>query len=71
MQAEGRAGALPEEGNVRADYVNAVDASDGTVYSVRIFGQDSSPPLATGWDEVTGLGTFDGRIFGALAAGAP
>jgi subtilase family serine protease len=68
---QGQTGTLPDAGNVRADFVNSVDASGGTVYSVRTFGQDSSLPLTTGWDEVTGLGTLNGSVFGALASAAP
>src|SRR3954451_25006929 len=35
-------GAPPDAGNVRADYVNGVDAVGGIVYSVRKFDHDSS-----------------------------
>jgi subtilase family serine protease len=70
VQAEGQAGALPDQGNVRADYANGVDASGGTVYSVRTFDQDSSLSTGTGWDEVTGLGTLNFATISALAAAA-
>jgi subtilase family serine protease len=50
-------GAPPDAGNVRADYVNGVDAADGIVYSVRTFDQDSSLTVGPGWDDVTGLGS--------------
>ena len=50
------AGSPPDAGNVRADYVNGVDASDGIVYSVRTFNQDSSLDVTPGYDQVTGLG---------------
>ncbi len=46
-----------DAGNVRADYVNGVDAADGIVYSVRTFDQDSSLTVGPGWDDVTGLGS--------------
>lgn len=59
-------GTLRDVGNARADFVNGVDASNGTVYSMRLFGQDSSLPVTTGWDQVTGIGTFNGGIFSAL-----
>ena len=62
---------MPDAGNVRADYANSVDASGGTLYSVRTFGQDSSLTLGSGWDQVTGLGTVNGKFVGALAAAAP
>ncbi|HET9829740.1 MAG TPA: S53 family peptidase [Nocardioidaceae bacterium] len=50
-------GPLPDVGNVRADYVNSVDTSAGVLYSVRVFNQDSSLATATGWDDVTGVGS--------------
>src|SRR5215467_10129702 len=51
------AGAPADEGNVRADFANGVDASGGIVYSVRTFNQDSSLSIGSGWDDVTGLGS--------------
>jgi subtilase family serine protease len=50
------AGSPPDEGNVRADFANSVDASGGVVYSVRTFNQDSSLATTAGYDLVTGLG---------------
>ena len=50
-------GSGPDEGNVRADFVNGVDASNGLVYSVRTFNHDSSLTVGPGWDDVTGLGS--------------
>jgi subtilase family serine protease len=47
----------PDAGNIRSDYVNGVDDSNGFVYSVRTFDQDSSLSVAPGWDDVTGLGS--------------
>jgi subtilase family serine protease len=44
------------EGNVRADYNNGYDASNGISYSVRTFDQDSSLTVTKGWDDVTGVG---------------
>ncbi len=46
----------PDVGNVRPDYVNGVDASDGVGYSVRTFNQDSSLQTRKGWDDGTGVG---------------
>ena len=71
VPAEGQPGSLPDQGNVRADYANGVDASGGTVYSVRTFDQDTSLATGTGWDQVTGLGTLNAAGIGALAAAAP
>ncbi|MCW2526320.1 MAG: physarolisin [Pseudonocardiales bacterium] len=49
-------GAPADAGNVRADYANANDPSGGILYSIRTFNQDSSLPVKTGWDAVTGIG---------------
>ena len=35
-------GSGPDEGNVRVDFANGVDASGGLLYSVRTFNQDST-----------------------------
>jgi subtilase family serine protease len=51
------AGTPVDAGNVRADFVNGVNDSDGIVYSVRTFNQDSSLTTGPGWDDVTGLGS--------------
>ena len=50
-------GTPPDAGNVRVDFVNGVDATDGLVYSVRTFKQDSSLQIGPGWDDVTGVGS--------------
>jgi subtilase family serine protease len=50
-------GAPAQPGNVRPDYVNGVDGSDGLAYSVRTFNQDSSLAVKPGWDDVTGIGS--------------
>jgi hypothetical protein len=50
-------GKPPALGDVRVDFVNGVDASNGLVYSVRTFNQDSSLMIAKGWDDVTGVGS--------------
>jgi subtilase family serine protease len=55
-------------GVVRVDFVNGVDASDGTVTSVRTFDfQGLAINTAPGYDNVTGLGTPDGLAFLALS----
>jgi subtilase family serine protease len=51
------AGPTPTPGAVRVDYANGVDATDGLVYSVRTFNQDSSLRLGPGWDDITGVGS--------------
>lgn len=50
-------GTPPDVGNVRADYANMQDPTGGVVYSVRLFNTDSSLTLATGWDNITGVGS--------------
>jgi subtilase family serine protease len=51
-------------GAVRVDYVNGVDASDGTVRSVRTFDfQGLTINTAPGYDNVTGLGVPNGLAF--------
>ncbi|SEL68571.1 S53 family peptidase [Streptacidiphilus jiangxiensis] len=42
---------------VRLDYSNSVDASGGTVTSLRTLGRDSSLHATQGYDDVTGVGT--------------
>lgn len=44
------------QGVVRPDFVNTLDSSEGIVYSVRTFDDDSSLKTTKGWDPVTGLG---------------
>ncbi|MEY9845167.1 subtilase family serine protease [Streptacidiphilus sp. BW17] len=43
--------------DVRVDYRNSVDATDGTVTSLRALGHDSSLHATAGYDEVTGVGS--------------
>ena len=50
-------GTPPDAGNVRVDYANGVDPTDGLLYSVRTFNQDSSLQIGPGWDDVTGIGS--------------
>jgi subtilase family serine protease len=49
-------------GDVRADFVNGVDASNGYVYSARWFDQDEklSIHVTDGYDDVTGVGSPNG-----------
>jgi subtilase family serine protease len=50
-------GAHDGAANVRADFVNGANAADGVIYTVRSFDDDSSLATATGWDDVTGVGS--------------
>jgi subtilase family serine protease len=50
-------GRVPDFGNVRSDYANGYNASNGIIYSLRSFNQDSSLITNQGWDDVTGVGT--------------
>lgn len=48
---------------VRSNFVNGVDATDGTIDSLRTFDDYSGSPTqstAPGWDDVTGLGSPNG-----------
>lgn len=45
------------EAQVRNDFINGVDDSDGYIYSVRTWDQDSSLKTQEGWDDVTGIGS--------------
>jgi hypothetical protein len=47
---------------VRANYVNSIDASAGTVYRLRTFDQGLSLKTTAGYDDITGLGT-PGKTF--------
>jgi hypothetical protein len=49
---------------IRNDYVNTVDATDGIVTSIRTLDfQGLTIHTALGYDDVTGLGTREGRAF--------
>jgi subtilase family serine protease len=50
-------GTPADAGDVRADFANGLDASDGVLYSVRTFNDDSSLKVRSGWDDVTGVGS--------------
>jgi subtilase family serine protease len=60
---------IKDAGNVRADYANSLNASDGILYSVRTFNQDSSLVTAPGWDDVTGNGVPTPKFISAFNAG--
>ena len=45
-----------DPGNIRVDYKNGLNGSNGTTPSVRTFDEDSSLKTGTGWDQVTGVG---------------
>ena len=52
---------------VRVDYVNGVDASNGTTVSLRTANQTLSLATTPGWDDVTGLGSPTAALLSALA----
>jgi subtilase family serine protease len=60
-------GPARDAGNVRVDYANSVDATDGLLYSVRTFNQDSSLAVSAGWDDVTGVGSPNSGWLTAIA----
>jgi subtilase family serine protease len=53
--------------NVRPDFGNGLNASQGIVYSVRTFDDDSSLATRKGWDDVTGVGTPNANYFAAVS----
>jgi subtilase family serine protease len=53
-------------GNVRADFINGLNADGGIRYSVRTFNQDSSLTTGRGWDDVTGVGAVTARYIAAV-----
>ena len=55
-----------DQGNVRSDFVNGLNASDGLRYTVRTFDQDSSLTTGPGWDDVTGVGAVTARYIAAV-----
>ena len=58
-----------DAGNVRADYVNSINADDGITWSVRTFNHDSSLTTGPGWDDVTGVGSITAGYLDAIGAG--
>ena len=60
---------IGDEGNVRPDYVDSLDAKQGIAYSVRTFNQDSSLTVTPGWDDVTGNGVPTPKFITAFDAG--
>jgi subtilase family serine protease len=48
---------------VRNDYVNGVDATDGTTTKLRSFNTTGTIHTRPGYDDVTGVGTPDGQAF--------
>jgi len=52
---------------VRVDYVNGVNASNGTTVSLRTANQTLSLATTPGWDDVTGLGSPTAALLSALA----
>jgi subtilase family serine protease len=54
-------------GDVRVDYANGVDATDGLLYSVRTFGDTLSLNSVPGFDDGTGLGTPTAALLSSLS----
>ena len=51
---------------VRANYVNGVDATNGTVYRLRTLDQGLSLKTTAGYDDITGLGTPGATFIASL-----
>ncbi len=49
---------------VRANYVNGIDASAGTVFRLRTFNDGLSLQTTPGYDDITGLGTPTAALLG-------
>ena len=49
---------------VRANYVNGIDASNGTVFRLRTFNDGLSLQTTPGYDDITGLGTPTAALLG-------
>jgi subtilase family serine protease len=58
-----------DQGNIRSDFINGLDATNGIRYSVRTFDQDSSLKTGPGWDDVTGVGAVTARYIAAVSDG--
>src|SRR3954468_4132616 len=54
-------------GDVRVDYVNGVDASNGLRTSIRAFGDTLGLKSIPGFDDATGLGTPTAALLGTLS----
>ncbi|HEU5416832.1 MAG TPA: S53 family peptidase [Streptosporangiaceae bacterium] len=63
--------ASPGMAQIRSDYVNGVDGSDGYVVSARTIGDDGALTIhaGKGYDDVTGLGSPNGTSWLAALAG--
>ena len=61
-----KGGRVPDAGNVRSDYANGYNATNGLLYSIRTFNQDSSLITSQGWDDVTGVGTVSAGYIAAV-----
>ncbi len=61
-----KAGRDPDAGNVRSDFANGYNATNGLLYSIRTFNQDSSLITSMGWDDVTGVGTVSSGYIRAV-----
>jgi subtilase family serine protease len=48
---------------VRVDYINGVDAADGTRITLRTMNQTGTLHTLTGYDDVTGVGSPNGLAF--------
>ena len=55
--------------NIRPDFANGVNKSNGYLYSVRTFDQDSSLSTGPGWDDVTGVGQPNSVFLTAFGSG--
>jgi subtilase family serine protease len=66
-----RAGLDTQPGDLRVDYANTVDDSDGYLYSVRLFDWDDNLTIHVrdGYDDITGVGSPNGSAWLAAVSG--
>ncbi|HEV7206012.1 MAG TPA: S53 family peptidase [Jatrophihabitans sp.] len=57
----------PQAGDVRVDFVNGIDGTDGLSYSVRTFDQDSTLRTTRGYDLTTGVGAPNPKWLTAIS----
>ncbi len=58
-----------DPGNVRVNYVNGLNADNGTKTTVRTFDTDASLTTGRGWDDVSGVGSPTAAFIKAVNAG--
>ena len=63
-------GTPPDAGNVRVDYVNGIDSSNGLTYAFGRSTRTRSLKIAKGWDDVTGIGSPNTNWLTSIPSGS-